>query len=132
MAGCQRWSRQRHGDDAFGHFRAQRRDARGPRLIAPKPRSTFVSKPFLRAPDHRLGLASRLHDRGRAATIGRQKNDFRSPNFCGLLRLATTASSLLRSVALNRIFVRSCMPQTRTRESGRGIPKRIEMLDLVH
>jgi len=27
MAGCQRRSRQRHGDDAFGHFSAQRRDA---------------------------------------------------------------------------------------------------------
>jgi hypothetical protein len=28
--------------------------------------------------------------------------------FCGLLRLATTASSALRSAALNRISVRSC------------------------
>jgi hypothetical protein len=39
--------------------------------------------------------------------------------FCALLRLATTASSALRSIALNRMFVRSCIPQTRTREFGR-------------
>src|SRR5262249_52734519 len=42
--------------------------------------------------------------------------------FCGLLRLATTASSSRRSEALNRMFVRSCIPQTRTHESARKSP----------
>jgi len=42
--------------------------------------------------------------------------------FCGLWRLETTASSLLRSAAFNRIFVRSCIPQTRTREAFRESP----------
>src|SRR5258707_595430 len=42
--------------------------------------------------------------------------------FCGLLRLATTALSWLRSVRLNWIFVRSCIPQTRIRERFRESP----------
>src|SRR5947207_1918784 len=41
---------------------------------------------------------------------------------CGLLRLATTALSWLRSVRLNWIFVRSCIPQTRIRERFRESP----------
>jgi hypothetical protein len=48
------------------------------------------------------------------------------------LHLATTASSSERSAALNRIFVRSCIPQTRTPASGAESLERIEMLDLVH
>ena len=44
--------------------------------------------------------------------------------FCGLLRLATTASRRVRSAALNRIFVRSCILQTRTRKSA-GEPQPI-------
>ncbi len=43
----------------------------------------------------------------------------RQTYFCGLLRSATTASSLLRSTALNRMFLRSCISQTRTREPGK-------------
>src|SRR6202030_717584 len=42
--------------------------------------------------------------------------------FCGLLRLAATVSSSLRSAALNRMLVRSCILQTRTRESTRECP----------
>jgi hypothetical protein len=49
--------------------------------------------------------------------------------FYRLLPFATTASSSLRSVALNRMFLRSCIPQTRTRASRKESPTRIEVLD---
>ncbi len=102
MASCRRRSRQCHGDDAFG---------------------PGVPEPFLPAPDHRLGFTACLHDLGSAATILAHQTCF-----CGLLRLANTASSLLRSAALNRIFVRSCSHTLGRQE----IFKRIEMSDLVH
>jgi len=46
-------------------------------------------------------------------------DDVQKPNE---LLMATTALSLIRSARLNWIFVRSCMPQTRTRESFRESP----------
>ena len=99
MAGGRRRPCQGQRHNAFGHFWAQRRNARGPRLVAPKSRHAFLAEPFLPAPDHRLGLAGGPHDLGSAMTIGRQKHNLCSPNV--LLRLATTDSSSLRSVALN-------------------------------
>src|SRR3974390_3167756 len=102
MAGCWRRPRQGHGDNPFGHFRAQRWNTRGARLVAPKPRRALVPEPFLPAPDHRLGLAGGAHDFGSAITLGRHSTIFaRQTCFCALLRLATTASSALRSTALN-------------------------------
>src|ERR1700731_4597205 len=64
-----------HGtaDIIFGYLWAQWRNARGTSLVAPKPRYAFFAKPFLPAPDHRLGLAGGAHDVGSAMTIGRQK-----------------------------------------------------------
>jgi hypothetical protein len=41
---------------------------------------------------------------------------------CGLLQLATTASSALRSAAVNRMFVRLAFLRTHTRESARESP----------
>src|SRR5437660_11582640 len=58
-------------DNPFGHFRAQRWNTRGARLVAPKPRRALVPEPFLPAPDHRLGLGGGAHDFGSAMTIGR-------------------------------------------------------------
>lgn len=46
MACCRRPSRQRHGHHAFGHLRTQWRDAKWPRLIAPKPRRAVVPEPL--------------------------------------------------------------------------------------
>src|ERR1700726_208074 len=124
MAGGRRRSCQGQGHNAFGYLWAQWWNARGTSLVAPKPRYAFFAKPFLPAPDHRLGLAGGAHDVGSAMTIGRQKHNLRPPNvcFCGLLRLAATVSSSLRSAALNRMLVRSCILQTRTRESTRECP----------
>src|SRR5438445_8343750 len=80
MAGRRRRASQCQRDHTFRHLGEQRWNARRPRLVAPKPRGTFVTEPVLPAPDHRLGLSGRLHDLSRAATIGRQKNDLCPPN----------------------------------------------------
>src|SRR5579863_2974243 len=117
-----RRSRQRHGHHALCHLGAQRWDARWPRLIAPKPRHTGVPEPLLPAPDHRLGFAGRLHNLGRATVIGSQKSDIGSPNVFLWAVAATTASSSRRLAAPNRMFLRSCIPQTRTPESRRESP----------
>lgn len=95
---------QRQGDHTFSRLRAQRRNTRPPGLVPPKAGSSFAAETFLPAPDHRLGLAGGLHDLGSAATVGRQKDDLCPPNV--LLRLATTASSLL-TVRSAQLDVRS-------------------------
>ena len=123
----------RHGHHTFDHFRAQRRDARWSRFIPPKPHSTLLSEPLLPTPDHRLGLAGRLHDLGSAATIGRQKNDFCPPNV--LLRAVAVRHRRLKRTAIGgaQSDVRSLVHSSDSHVRGRqGIPKRIEMSDLDH
>ena len=85
------------------------------------------------APDHRLGLAGRLHDLGSAATIGGQKNDFRSPNV--LLWAVAVRHHRFKFAAVGSAqsdipsLVHSADSHTRVRQ---GIPRRIEMSDLLH
>src|ERR1700723_262895 len=112
MAGGRRRSCQGQGHNAFGYLWAQWWNARGPSLVAPKPRYAFFAKPFLPAPDHRLGLAGGAHDVGSAMTIGRQKLNLRPPNV------------LLRNVGS---LVHSSDSHTRVHQR---MPKRIEMSDL--
>ena len=133
MVPGRRRSRQCQGDNPLGHFRAQRRDARRPRLVTPKPRRSFVPKPLLPAPDQGLGFAGGPHNFSGAMTIGSQKDDLCPPGM--LLRAVTvdhTALSSRRAAAFNRISVRSCIPQTRTSKSARESFTGIEMSDLVH
>jgi hypothetical protein len=111
----------------------QRRDARWPRLVTPKPRRTVVPEALLPAPDHCLGLASRLHDLGSAPAIGRQKNDLRSPDV--LLRAVAVRHHRFKLAPVGSAqsdipsLVHSLSSHARVRQ---GIPKRIEMSDLVH
>ena len=119
VTGRRRWASQRQGEQTFSHLRAQRRNARPSCLVPPKVGGPFLAETFLPTPDHRLGLAGGLHDRCCVAPSGRQKDDLCPPYV--LLR-AITALSLLRSARLNWIFVRSCIPQTRTRECFRESP----------
>ncbi len=92
----------------LGDFWAQRRNARGPRLVAPKPR-------------------------GSAMTISCHKNNLRSPNV--LLRAVAVSANRLKLVAVGgtQLNVGSLVhsPNSHTRVRQR-IPKRIEMSDLVH
>jgi hypothetical protein len=92
-------------------------------LIVPKAGCALVPEPPLPAPDHRLGLTGRSHDLGSAAPSAVRRTIFaRQTCFRGLLRFSATASNSPRSVALNRMSLRSCIPQTRTPESGREFP----------
>src|SRR5262245_11809251 len=133
MAGGRRWPGQGQRHKAFGHLWAQRRNTRGPRLVAPKPCHAFLAEPFLPAPDHRLGLASGPNDFGSAMTIGRQKHNLCSPNV--LLRAVAVSDNRFKLVAvggtqLNVVsLAHSSDSHTRVRHT---IPKRIEMSDLVH
>jgi hypothetical protein len=133
VTGRRRRASQRQGDHTFSHFGAQRRNARPPCLVPPKASGSFVAETFLPTPDHRLGLAGSLHDLGRAATIGRQKDDLCPPNV--LLRAIAVRDHgfKLATVGLAQLNLRSLVhpldSHTRVRQ---GIPKRIEVLDLVH
>src|SRR5712672_413166 len=80
VTGRRRRAGQRQGDHAFSNLRAQRWNARSPCLVPPKASGSFIAETLLPAPDHRLGLAGRLHDLGSTATIGRQKHYLCPPN----------------------------------------------------
>ena len=133
VAGCRRRAGQCQGDHTFSHLGAQRRNARPPCLVPPKPRDSFVAKAFLPAPDHRLRFAGGLHDLGGAATIRRQKHNLCPPNV--LLRAITVGDYGLKAATLRpaQMNVRSLVhpPDSHTGVLP-GIPKRIELLDLVH
>ena len=129
-----RWrSRQRQGHHPFGHLKAQRRNARGACLVAPKPRRALVVEPFLPAPDHGLGFAGVAHDFGSATTIGRHKHNLCPPAV--LLPAVAVSHYRLKRAAVDRTqlnvcsLVHSSNSHTRVRQ---GIPERIELSDLVH
>jgi len=133
VTGRRRRPCQRPGDHTFSHLGAQRRNARPPRLIPPKARGSFVAETFLPAPDHRLGLASSLHDLCRAAPSGGQKDDLGSPYV--LLRAIAVGDHRLKLAAVGSTqsdissFAHSPDSHTRVLQ---GIPKRIEVSDLDH
>ncbi len=70
---------ERQSDDAPGRPRAQRFDARGPRLAARQPVEPFVEKAFPPPRHAGLGLAGSSHDRVRADAIGGQQHDLGPP-----------------------------------------------------
>src|SRR6202048_3526325 len=129
-----RWrASQRQGDHTFSYLGAQRRNARPPRLVPPKASGSLVTETFLPTPDHRFGLAGGLHDLRRAVTSGRQKDDLCPPNV--LLRTVAIGNHDLKLVTVGaaQLDVRSLVhPLDSHTRALRGIPKRIELLDLVH
>ena len=129
-----RWrASQGQGDHTFSHLRAQRWNARPSCLVPPKANGSFVAETFLPAPDHRLGLSGGLHDLSGAVTVGRQKDDLCPPNV--LLRAIAVGNHCFKLAAVSgvqsdiRSLVHPLDSHTRVLQ---GIPKRIEMLDLVH
>ena len=56
-------------------------------------------------------------------TIGYQSTIF-ARQICPQVWSLSTASSSLRLATLNRMFVRSCIPQTRTRKSAEKAPSK--------
>jgi glycine/D-amino acid oxidase-like deaminating enzyme len=78
-----------------------------------------ITGPWAAAVAAKAGAAVIMVDKGYCGTSGvtaRMMIFARQTCLCGLLWLETAASSLLRSAAFNRIFVRSCILQPRTRE----------------
>ena len=103
------------GDHPLGHDRgAQRRDARGPGLVAQQPVDARRHEPLLPAPDTGLRLAGAPHDLGRAEAIGVSSTiRARQTCFCGLLRSATSASRRRRSDGETAMEIPVRMRQTR-------------------
>jgi len=133
VAGRRRRAGERQGDHAFRHLRAQRWNARRPRLVPPKPGGSFLAETFLPAPDHRLGLPRGSHDLSSAVTVGRQKNDPCPPNV--LLRAVAVGDHCRKLAAVGpaQSDVRSLVhPQDSHTRVPQGIPKRIQLLDLIH
>jgi NAD(P)-dependent dehydrogenase (short-subunit alcohol dehydrogenase family) len=71
---------QGQGDHAIGDGGAQRRDARGPGLVAKKAIDAFLHEPLLPSPDRRLADAGGAHDVVRTGPGGGEKHDPRAPN----------------------------------------------------
>ena len=64
----------------LGHLGRQRRNTRGPGLVAQQALYALFGKAFLPAPDASLGLAGLAHDRVGAHTRGAEQHDTGSPN----------------------------------------------------
>ena len=70
--------RQRH--HALGHFGTERRNARGPRLVAQQPLEAFRGEALLPSPHAGLGLAGLPHDLDGADAVTAQHNDLGAPD----------------------------------------------------
>ena len=66
--------------DALGEFRAQRRDARRPRLVAQETVITFLHEALLPTPDTGLRFAGPAHDLIGADALGAQQHDLSPPD----------------------------------------------------
>jgi hypothetical protein len=67
-------------DHAVDHGLRQRRDARGPGLVAQQAGHALADEPLLPAPDARLALAGPPHDLGGAVAVRRGQDDPRPPD----------------------------------------------------
>ena len=113
---------QRH--NAFGHFWAQRGNARGPVLSRRSPATP--SSPN-RSCQRQISVLALPMVRVISAVPSEERSFARQTCFCGLLRIATTDSSSFTQLNVGS-FVHSSNSHTRVRQR---IPKRIEMSDLV-
>ncbi len=71
---------QRQHHHALGHFGTERRNARGPRLVAQQPLEALLCKALLPTPHAGLGFAGLLHDVDGADAVGRQQDDLGTPD----------------------------------------------------
>jgi hypothetical protein len=77
-------------DDPIDGLGGQRRNARGPGLVAGQPLDPFMHEALLPAPDHGFALADSAGDGGGALAVGGQNNDPRPPKV--LLRAVAIAN----------------------------------------
>ena len=100
MAGFSLRRRERQIDHPLHRGRRQRRLAGFARLVAREPFDAFGHETSLPAPHHRLGLAGSAHDLGRAAAVGRCKDDFGAPDM--LLRRVGIRHNRFKPTAIVR------------------------------
>jgi hypothetical protein len=129
--GQRRLHRQRH--DALGDSGIEFRDARRPRLIAQQPFETLGGEAFLPALYTGLGLPSPVHDRVRARPFAVQQHDPRAPNM--LLWSVPISNQRTKPIKIGREDGKgdaaSHSPNSHAANQP-GIPKGIQMLDLIH
>ena len=117
--------RQRH--HALGHLGPERRDARGPRLVAQQPVDAFLHEALLPAPHAGLRLAGPPHDLDGADAVGAQQDDLRPPDV--LLRGVAVPDERLKSAARSDgetvkeipVRMRQTRTATETEESQSGL-----------
>ena len=132
--GCvRRRSSQGQGCHALDNLGCQRRDSRGPRLVAPQPGNARGAKPLLPAPDHGFGLSGSPHDFGGAVAVRCQQDDLCPPDM--LLRTVSVGYNRfqLDSLGSAQFDLGSCVHSRDSHDRvRRGIRKRIEMSGLIH
>jgi hypothetical protein len=122
---------QRH--DPLGDIRPQRRNPRGPRLVAQQPIEAFRHKPFLLAPDAGFRGAGLAHDLVGADAIGGQKDDLGPPHM--LLRAVAVPGHGFQAVAnggCNNQRDSYTHPTDSHAHARHGIPAGIQMSDFIH
>ena len=108
---------QRH--DPLGDIRPQRRNPRGPRLVAQQPIEAFRHEPFLPAPDAGFRSAGLAHDLVGADAVGGQKDDLGPPDM--LLGAVAVPGQRFQAAANGGLRVMEIpvrIPQTRTQQSA--------------
>jgi hypothetical protein len=111
----------------------QRREARGPRLVAQEAVDALLAEALLPAPDAGLRLAGTAHDLDGAQASGRTKHDRGAPDL--LLRGVAVADDLLQVKAIGGSeFERYPSAHAADSHAPRspGIPRRIQMSDAIH
>jgi hypothetical protein len=116
--------RQRH--HTLSHFRPERRNARGSRLVAQQSFEAFRCEALLPTPYAGLGFAGLPHDLDGAHTVAAQQNDLGAPNM--LLRRIANPDQRAQALAINRrngedipVRMRQTRMRTRERESQAGL-----------
>ena len=122
--------RQRH--HAPGHFRTERRNARGPRLVAQQSFEACRGEALLPAPHAGLGLAGLSHDLDGTGAVGAQQDDLGAPD--ALLRRIAVFDDSHQSLAIGwrngEGYSCAHAPDSHSL-SPKGIPSRTLMLGYV-
>ena len=123
----------RQGYDALSHFRAERRNARGSRLVTQQTFDAFRGEAFLPAPYARLGLAGLSHDVDGADAVSAQQDNLGTPDV--LLTRVAILDERYQSLTIGRRNAEGnpCAhdPDSHA-HSIKGIPNRTLMLDRIH
>ena len=120
-------------DHPLRHLGPERRDARGPRLVAQETFAAFLGEALLPAPDAGLRLARPAHDRDRAEAVGAEQHDLGPPDV--LLGRVAVADQRLQAAAVGGRDVEgdsgAHAPDSHAAQLA-GIPCRTRPSDFIH